>query len=44
MGIERYNKVSYTFQIRDNQVIIANDKDDLEDMIRKLVQEYEIWE
>lgn len=44
MGIELDdNSYLYSLQFADDQVIMANDKDDLEYMARKLQEEYEIW-
>jgi hypothetical protein len=33
-------KCIYTLQFANNQAIISNDKDDIENMIRKLIGEY----
>lgn len=43
MGIELVNKCMYTLQFADDQVVIANDKEDLEYMMRKLIEEYNHW-
>lgn len=43
MGIDIGDIHLYTLQFADDQVIVANDRDDLEYMARKLQQEYEIW-
>ncbi|XP_072384334.1 uncharacterized protein [Diabrotica undecimpunctata] len=43
MGKDLEEVCLYTLQLADDQVIIANDKDDLEDMARKLKEEYEQW-
>lgn len=41
MGIPLNNKTIYTLQFADDQVILAQDKDDLEYMSRKIKEEYE---
>ena len=33
----------YTLQFADDQIIIANDKDDIEYMTKKLQEEYKLW-
>lgn len=33
----------YTLQFKDDQVIIANDKEDVEYMLQKLIEEYDKW-
>lgn len=41
MGIEMNNKYIYILQFADDQVVIANDKDDMQYMMRKLIEEYD---
>ncbi|XP_072392123.1 uncharacterized protein [Diabrotica undecimpunctata] len=43
MGIDLGEVCLYTLQFADDQVIIANDKGDLEYMARKLKEEYDQW-
>lgn len=43
MGIDIGDTCLYTLQFADDQVIIANDKDDLQYMARKLQEEYNNW-
>lgn len=43
MGIELNNTCLYTLQFADDQVVIANDREDIEYMMRKLVEEYSRW-
>lgn len=43
MGIDIGDTCLYTLQFADDQVIMANDKDDLEYMARKLREEYKQW-
>lgn len=43
MGVDLGGVCLYTLQFADDQVLIANDKDDLEYMTRKLQEEYEKW-
>lgn len=44
MGIQLNDDMClYTLQFADDQVVLANDKDDMEYMVRKLIQEYFEW-
>ncbi|XP_044745272.1 uncharacterized protein LOC123307119 [Coccinella septempunctata] len=43
MGIELGNMTLYTLQFADDQAVVSGDKDDMEYMIRKLIEEYEKW-
>jgi len=43
MGIELKKQCLYTFQFADDQAIIASNKEDMEYMMRKLMEEYEEW-
>ena len=43
MGIELNDICLYTLQFADDQAIIANDKDDMEYMVRKIIEEYAKW-
>lgn len=43
MGIELNDTCLYTLQFADDQAVIANDKDDMEYMVKKLVEEYDKW-
>lgn len=43
MGVYIGDTCLYTLQFADDQVIIANDKDDIEYMARKLKEEYKQW-
>ena len=43
MGINLGDTCLYTLQFADDQVLMANDKDDLEYMTRKLQEEYQRW-
>ncbi|XP_030760238.1 uncharacterized protein LOC115885465, partial [Sitophilus oryzae] len=40
MGIEIDNECLFTLQFADDQIIVANDKDDMQYMLRKLIEEY----
>lgn len=40
MGIQLTDRPLYTLQFADDQVVIANDKYDMEYMMRKLIEEY----
>ncbi|XP_072392269.1 uncharacterized protein [Diabrotica undecimpunctata] len=43
MEIELKNKYITNLFVADNQVIMANDEEDMDYMIRKLTEEYENW-
>ncbi|XP_030767351.1 uncharacterized protein LOC115891091 [Sitophilus oryzae] len=43
MGIEIDNECLFTLQFADDQIIVANDKDDMQYMLRKLIEEYGEW-
>ncbi|XP_030746812.1 uncharacterized protein LOC115875485 [Sitophilus oryzae] len=43
MGIEIDNESLFTLQFADDQIIVANDKDDMQYMLRKLIEEYGEW-
>lgn len=43
MGIDLGETCLYTLQLADDQVVIANNKDDLEYMARKLQEKYTKW-
>lgn len=43
MGIQLNDTCIYTLQFADDQVVLAEDKEDLEYMTRKLKEEYEKW-
>lgn len=43
MAVDLGDVCLYTLQFADDQVIIANDKDNREYMTRKLLKEYKRW-
>ncbi|XP_044755102.1 uncharacterized protein LOC123314054 [Coccinella septempunctata] len=43
MGIELKDNYIYTLQFADDQAILAGDQEDMEYMVRKLVEEYNEW-
>ena len=43
MGIEIRNNYIYTLQFADDQVVILNGRNDMEYMMRKLIDEYKNW-
>lgn len=43
MGIQLNDRCMYTLQFADDQVVIANDKYDMQYMMRKLIAEYAEW-
>ena len=43
MGVYVGDTCVYTLQFADDQIIIANDKDDIEYMTKKLQEEYKLW-
>ena len=43
VGIPLENTTLYTLQFADDQVVLAEDKEDLEYMTRKLIKTYEKW-
>jgi len=43
MEIKLREQCLYTLQFADDQAIIANDKEDIKYMARKLIEEYERW-
>lgn len=43
MGFELENSTLYTIQFADDQLVIAQSKEDLEYMTRKLLKEYQQW-
>lgn len=43
MGIEIDDSCLFTLQFADDQVIVANDKEDVQYMMRKLIEEYREW-
>jgi hypothetical protein len=43
MGLEIQDRTIYLMLFADNQLRIAQDYEDLEYMIRKLIEEYELW-
>ena len=43
MGIPLENTTLYILQFTDDQVVLADDKEDLEYMTRKLKETYEKW-
>lgn len=43
MDVEIGETCLYTLQFADNQVVVANDKDDLAYMARRLQEEYKKW-
>lgn len=43
MGIQLTDRSLYTLQFADDQVVLANDKYDMEYMIQKLIEEYSKW-
>lgn len=43
MGVELDNGCIYTLQFADDQVVIANDMEDMQYMMRKLTEEYSQW-
>lgn len=43
MGIEINDKYLYSLQFADDQVLVAQDKDDMKYMARKIYEEYEKW-
>lgn len=45
MGIEINDETCLqTLQFADDQIVIANDEDDMEYMIQNLLEEYEDWD
>lgn len=43
IGIELDNECIYTLQFADDQVVIANDVEDMQYMMRKFMEEYTRW-
>lgn len=43
MGIEINGTCLYTLQFADDQAVMASDKEDMEYMVRKLIEEYGKW-
>jgi len=43
MEIPIRNRILYSLLFADNQVIFAQDEDDMRSMIKKLIEEYEKW-
>jgi hypothetical protein len=43
MGLEIQDTAIYSMLFADNQLLIAQDYEDLEHMTRKLIEEYELW-
>jgi len=43
MGLEIQDTTIYSMLSADDQVLIAQDYEDLEYMTRKLIDEYELW-
>jgi hypothetical protein len=43
MGLEIQYMTIYSFLFADDQLLIAQDYEDLEYMTRKLIDEYELW-
>ena len=43
MGIPIQNTYVYSLNFADDQVLLAQDHDDMEYMVRKLKEEYEKW-
>ena len=43
MDIQLRNSFLFTLQFADDQAVMANDKEDMEYMLRKLIEEYEKW-
>jgi hypothetical protein len=43
VGISIQNTHAYSLNFADDQVLIAQDRDDMEFMARKLKEEYEKW-
>ena len=43
MGLEIQDKTIYSMLFADDQLLIAQDYEDLEYMTRKLIDEYELW-
>jgi len=43
MGLERQDTTIYSMLLADDQLLIAQDYEDLEYMTRKLIYEYELW-
>jgi len=43
MGLEIQDTTIYSMSFADNQLLIAQDYEDLEYMTRKLIDEYELW-
>jgi len=43
IGDTGYNNIQYTVLFADDQLLIAQDYEDLEYMTKKLIDEYELW-
>jgi len=43
MGMEIQDTTTYTMLFADDQLLIAQDYEDLEYMTKKLIDEYELW-
>ena len=43
MGIQLTGRSLYTFHLVDDEVVIANNKYDMEYMMQKLIEEYNKW-
>jgi len=43
MGLEIQDTTIYSMLFADDQLLIAQDYEDLEHMTRKLIDEYELW-
>lgn len=43
MGIDLNNQCLCTLQFANDQAVISNDRDDMEYMVRKLIEEYAKW-
>jgi len=43
MGIKLKKRFLYTLQFADDHAVIGNDREDVEHVVRKLIEEYERW-